>query len=283
MEKKNLIVCGCSFTKGHELPETETWGGYTANKLNLQLHNIATGGMGNEWITQRTISYFLNNKELLQNSVVMIGWSEPGRLMGTFELSDGYTELVTIRPDDFLDGELGDYQRRYWPTDVYGYHGYVKNNYKHLGRFFNLFAYCLYKSYYSIYTLKQFLESNNIPYLFFDAINKVEIESIEQLTPQQKSGSALHYSIKYVDNYNNISEITEAIPEWIIDGMLNKIATSQIFNHPNYISFNNMSMLTYMHDYDYNLLTDGNPGHPNSIAADLFSNMIITEYGKIYN
>lgn len=283
MEKKNLIVCGCSFTKGHMLSETETWGGYTADKLNLKLHNIATGGMGNEWITQRTISYFLNNKELLQNSVVMIGWSEPGRLMGTFERGDGYNELVTIRPADFLDGEFGNHQREHWPSDTFGYHGYVKNNFKYLGRFFNSFAYCLYKSYYSIYILKQFLESNNIPYLFFDAINKVEIEAMEELIPQQKTGGALYYSIKYVDNYNNISEITEAIPEWITDNMLNETVSSQIFNHPNYISFNNMSMLTYMHDYDYNLLTDGNPGHPNSIAADLFSNMIITEYGKIYN
>jgi hypothetical protein len=282
MEMKNLIVCGCSFTKGHMLSETETWGGYTADKLNLQLHNIATGGMGNEWIAQRTISYFLNNKELLKNSVVMIGWSEPGRLMGTFELGDGYTESVTIRPDDFLDGEVGDHIRKHWPDDSYGYHGYVKNNYKYLGRFFSSFSYCLYKSYYSIYILKQFLESNNIPYLFFDAIGKIQLESIEWVgsyTP----GHRYDYSLKYINQLNKISEIIESVPEWITDNILNDTATSEIFNTPKYISFDGLSMLTYMFKHGYNELTDGNPGHPNETAADLFSNMIITEYGKIYN
>jgi hypothetical protein len=281
MEKENLIVCGCSFTKGHFLPETETWGGYTANKLNLQLHNIATGGMGNEWISQKVISYFLNNKELLQNSIVMIGWSEPLRLMGTFEHENGYNELVTICPQDFYDGYDGKARRKNWPDD-YRYHGYVKRNYKYLSKFFSSFPFCLYKSYYSIYVLKQFLESNNIPYLFFDAINKIQLESIEWVgnyTPENR----YDYSLKYININHEISEIIEKIPEWMLDDMLNDKVESEIFNTPNYITFNGMSMLSYIFKNGYELLTDGNPGHPNSIASDLFSDMIIKEYEKIYN
>jgi hypothetical protein len=90
-------------------------------------------------------------------------------------------------------------------------------------------------------------------------------------------------SLNLLDNFNKISEITEPIPEWIIDNMLNDGVTSQIFNTPNYITFDGMSMLTYMFKNGYDGLTDGNPGHPNAIAADLFSNMIIQEYGKLYN
>jgi hypothetical protein len=281
MEKQNLIVCGCSFSKGHSLPETETWGGYTANKLNLKLHNIAVGGMGNEWISQRVISYFLNNKELLQNSVVMIGWSEAARLMGTFENGDEYNELVTICPQDFYDDESGDRRRKDWPDDL-RYHGYVKRNYKYLSKFFSSFPFCLYKTYYSIYILKQFLESNNIPYLFFDAIGKLELESLEWVgnyTPEHR----YDYSLKYIEHSNQICEIIENVPEWMIDGMLNQTVFDQIFRNPNYITFNDMSMLTYMHEYGFKQLTEGNPGHPNSMAADLFSDMIINEYGKIYN
>lgn len=282
MEKKNLIVCGCSFTRGHFLPETETWGGYTANKMNLKLHNIATGGMGNEWITHRVISYFLNNNELLKNSIVMIGWSEASRLMGIFENVNGYNELVTICPQDFYDDAFGIKRRIEWPDTNDRYHGYVKNNHKYLGKFFSSFAYCLYKTYYSIYILKQFLESNNIPYLFFDAIGKLELESIKWVgndTPEH----CYDYSLKYLNHNNKLTEIIEAVPEWMIENILNDKVSTQIFNTPNYITFNGMSMLTYMFDYGYDKLTEGNPGHPNEIAADLFSDLIIKEYEKLYN
>ena len=281
MEKENLIVCGCSFTRGHFLPETETWGGYTANKLNLKLHNIATGGMGNEWISQRVISYFLNNKELLQNSVVMIGWSEASRLMGTFENGDGYSEIVTICPQDFYDDQEGEKRRKDW-TDEHRYHGYVKKNYKYLSKFFSSFPFCLYKTYYSIYILTQFLESNNIPYLFFDAIGKLELESIEWVgnyTPENR----YDYSLKYINTSNEVTEIIEKVPEWIPNEMLNHKVADQIFNIPNYITFDGLSMLTYMFKHGYDKFTEGNPGHPNSIASDLFSDMIIKEYDKLYN
>ena len=279
---ENLIVCGCSFTQGHFLSKTETWGGYTANKMNLKLHNIAIGGMGNEWISHKTISYFLNNKDLLKNSIVMIGWSEPGRLMGTFENGNGYTNLVTIRPMDFVDVSPYDRERNDWPDDDFYYHGYVKKHYKHLGRFFNSYSYCLYKSYYSIYMLKQFLESHNIPYLFFDAIGKVQLESIDYIG-SNNTNDRYDYSLKYINHSNESVEITEMIPEWMIETILNDKITSEIFDTPNYIQFNGMSMITYMFDYGFDELTNGNSGHPNSIASEIFSNMIIREYEKLYN
>jgi hypothetical protein len=282
MEMKNLIVCGCSFSKGHSLPETETWGGYTAKKMNLELHNIATGGMGNEWITNRVISYFLNNNELLKNSIVMIGWSEASRLMGTFENADEYNELVTICPQDFFDGEEGLHRRSHWTDDISKYHGYVKNNYKYLNKFFSSFPFCLYKTYYSIYILKQFLESNNIPYLFFDAIGKLQLESLEWVGKYEPD-SMYDYSLKYIGNDGQLCEIIEKIPEWMTERILNKVVESQIFDNSNYITFDGMSMLTYMRKYGYERFTDGNPGHPNSIASDLFSDMIIKEYDKLYN
>jgi hypothetical protein len=282
MKKENLITCGCSFTKGHLLPETETWGGYTATKLNLNFHNISKGGMGNEWITQRVISYFLNNTELIKNSVVMIGWSEASRLMGTFENGDGYTELVTIRPQDFFDGEEGLHERNHWGDDISFYHGYVKNNYKYLDKFFSSFSFCLYKTYYSIYILKLFLESNNIPYVFFDAIGKLQLESIEWIGNYEHE-HRYDYSLKYIHHDNKISEIVEKVPEWMVENILNDKVFSQIFDKPNYISFNGLSMLTYMFKYGYDKYTEGNPGHPNSLAADLFSDIIVTEYEKLYN
>lgn len=278
INKKNLIVCGCSFTKGHFLPETETWGGYVAKKLNLKLHNIATGGMGNEFITTRTIGYLLNNKELKKNSIVMIGWSEMSRLTGTFENSDGYVERVTIRPQDFDDSSVGIKLHSYWPDNEESYHGYVKKNHKYAKRFFSSFAYCVYKTYYAIYTLKHFLESNNIPYMFFDAINNSKLESID---PSAQAGLLTH-KLKWIDTYGVPKEIEEFVPEWMLDELLNDHIKSLIFDNPNYISFGGVSMLALMHKINYDKLTEGNPGHPNSLAADMFSDMIIAEYKKLY-
>lgn len=280
MSKENLIVCGCSFTKGHFLPETETWGGYVAKKLNLKLHNIANGGMGNEFITTQTMSYFLNNQELLKNSIVMIAWTETTRLTGTFENSNGYTERVTIRPQDFEDGFEGKHLRESWPDDEDRYHGYVKNNHKYIRRFFSSFSYCVYKTYYSIYILKQFLESNNIPYLFFDAINTSKLESIEIVN---KNIRPFAYKLKWIGNGGNMNEIEEQIPEWMIDGFLNDKVESLIFDNSNYITFNGVTMLRNMFMNDYAKLSEGNPGHPNSIASDIYSDLIINEFKKIYN
>lgn len=280
MDNKNLIVCGCSFTKGHNLPKTESWGGYVAKKLDLNLHNIAIGGMGNEFISNRVISYFLNNEELKNNSVVMIGWSETTRLTGVFENGNGYIERSTIRPQDFLDNEFGIHGRNHWSSDEENYHGYVKKNHKYLRRFFSSFAYCVYKTYFAIHTLKHYLESNNIPYIFFDAINRSKLESIEIVDINKRP---LSHRIQYMGINNNILEIEEFVPEWMLDEILNEKIESIIFNDPNFISFNGMSMLSYIFDTNYEYLTEGNPGHPNAIASDLFSDMIIKEYERLYN
>lgn len=280
MEKKNLIVCGCSFSKGHFLSPTETWGGYVAKKMGLTLHNIAIGGMGNEFISTETISYFLNNQELLKDSIVMIGWSETTRLTGTFENSNGYTERVTVRPQDFDGGEEGKRLHSYWPNNQDKYHGYVKKNHKYLRRFFSSFSYCVYKTYYSIYVLRQFLETNNIPYIFFDAINTSRLDSIEIVNEKEHPYS---YRLKWWGNHGEIESIEELVPEYILENFLNKKVESLIFDNSNYISFFGQTMLGYMWTYGWKELTEGNPGHPNSKAADLFSDLIIKEYERLYN
>lgn len=280
MEKKNLIVSGCSFTRGHFLPDTETWGGYVAKKMGLNLHNIAIGGMGNEFISTETISYFLNNQELLKNSIVMIGWSETTRLTGTFENADGYIERATIRPQDFDGGSLGERLHSYWPDSDEKYHGYVKKNHKYIRRFFSSFAYCVYKTYYSIYILKHFLESNNIPYIFFDAINISKLAGIEVINDKMHP---YIYKLKWWDNHGKFEEVEECIPEYMLENYLNNHIESLIFDNPNYISFNGKSMLGHMWELGWEELTKGNPGHPNGLASDIFSDLIIKEYDKLYN
>jgi hypothetical protein len=54
---KNLIVCGDSFTEGHDMGETASWAYWTADTLNLKLKNLASGGMSNEWISLQIQNY----------------------------------------------------------------------------------------------------------------------------------------------------------------------------------------------------------------------------------
>ena len=58
---KNLIACGDSFTEGHEMGEPASWAYWTADSLGLELKNLASGGMSNEWISLQTISFLQKN------------------------------------------------------------------------------------------------------------------------------------------------------------------------------------------------------------------------------
>jgi hypothetical protein len=277
MNRKKLIVSGCSFTKGHHLTEDETWGGHLAKKMDYDFLNLAMGGQGNDWISQKIITHFLNNPEDKENSVVAIGWSDASRLLGTFHGPSGYLHYVTIQPQDFHP----DYSKN-WPDDETSYHGYVKKNYKYLSKFFDSYAYCLYRTYYSIYLLKQYLESNNIPYLFFDAINQSKIEGMELIS--KIDDSQYIYNLIFKSHASNsIQTMVETIPDWMIAGILNEKAADEIFNTDKYISFDGHSMLSYMHTHGHTKFTEGNPGHPNELAADIFSTMILKEYERLYN
>jgi len=275
MEIKKLIVSGCSFTQGHMLSENETWGGYLAKKLNLDFLNLAMGGQGNEYISNKIITHFLNNPKDKENSLVVIGWSDASRLMGTFENGNGYIKYVTIQPQDFNP----EYTKN-WPDDENFYHGYVKKNYNYLSKFFSSYAYCIYKTYLSIFILRQYLESNNIPYLFFDAINQNKLEGIEISNNNQLVD---RYIIKYkTHGHDEIRQMEENIPQWILP-VLNQEVQNTIFDTNKFISFGGHSMLSYMFKIDYEGLTKGNKGHPNSKAANMFADLIKLQYERIYN
>ena len=48
IDKKYLITSGCSFTEGHKVGPNASWAKYLAENNNLELINIAKGGVGND-------------------------------------------------------------------------------------------------------------------------------------------------------------------------------------------------------------------------------------------
>lgn len=268
---QNLITCGCSFTQGHLLSEEETWGGYIAKKENLKLYNIARGGMGNEWITQRTIGFLEKNEHLKQNSLVMIAWSEVSRLMGTFQPTDKpLVDLCTIRPQDFTEDTR--LKSTWWSTDTDNYHGYVLKHMDILSPFFNNYAYCFFKTYQAIFNLKMYLLANNIAFVFFDAIAKNKIVSLQKQDHHELNPFNCLYDMVIEDSFGKPMTIQDPMHEdWLF--YFNSEFENKIFTD-NWVDFDGFPMLVYMRPV-YDLFTEGNSGHPNSYAADHFSDMLI--------
>jgi len=277
MTIENLIVCGCSFTEGHMLsrqvlPKEITWGSSLAKKQNWNLHNIAIGGMGNEWISQQTISFLENNDKLKTNSIVIIGWSDANRQMGIFQASPKDPIILkTIRTQDFYYED----SKKNWDRDVRTYHGYVLKYGEILYPFYSSESYSFYKTYMAIFNLKNYLELNKIPYIFFDALNQNRLVSVERL-------NETFHRIKY--NPDIGAEVSGYFDEHVCDEILsylNDKFANNIFDSK-FIKFNDTTMLTEMRLKGWNLFTDGNDGHPNLYACEYFSDLIITEYNKLY-
>jgi hypothetical protein len=271
---KNLIVCGCSFTHGHLLSTEETWGAFVAKKQNWKFHNIAQGGHGNEWITQRTIGYFENNEILKKNSVAMIGWSGITRLLEIFQYSpDDLPEVVSISPNDFIEGGHG--SKDHWDRNIKYYHGYALKYKEILAPLFTNFSFCWAKTYQAIFNLKNYLDLNNIPYIFFDALAENRLVGIKKLSNSNK-----HRLEFKTQNGKGNGFIDEIIPEYVLN-YLNDDFANKIFNDK-FINFNGNSMDTEMHLTDHEYYTSGNAGHPNIHACEYFSELIIEEYKKLY-
>lgn len=87
---RRLITHGCSFTYGQELadPKTCSWPALLANKLNLELVNLAQPAYANDLILQDIVSESINPKvgtpgERMAwdyHDLVIIGWSSHLRL-----------------------------------------------------------------------------------------------------------------------------------------------------------------------------------------------------------
>jgi hypothetical protein len=272
---KNLIVCGCSFTHGHHLSTDETWGAFVSKKQNWKFHNIAQGGHGNEWITQRTIAYLENNEELKKNSTVIIGWSGVTRLLEVFQSSpNDQPQTVHVSPNDYIEGGHGNTD--HWDKSLKNYHGYALKHGLILAPMFTSFSFCWVKTYQAIFNLKNYLELNNIPYIFFDALAENRLVSIYQLSNSDKH--RLEFKTQYGKQNSFIDEI---IPAWVLNYLNDKFA-DKIFDNK-FIKFNGNSMDAEMHLKDHDFFTHGNEGHPNLNACEYFSELIIQEYKKLYN
>ena len=270
MDRKKLIVSGCSFTIGHHLGEKGSWAYYLNNMLGTELHNLARGGMGNSYISNSIIGHFIKNPELIPESTVMVAWSEITRGLGTFTNPiKGHTELVTIRPQDFIKDD----SKSHWPLNEDEYHGYTIKHANVVLPYFSSWNFRVYETYLAMLHLKTFLELHKRPYIFFDAVgnNKVTINKN-------------HNKLILDTGRGETISLDESIETFMASIINNKVIT-YLFEDPNRISFNGCSMNDYMYldSTTSHMYTVGNGGHPNEYASEHFAKMILKEYERLYN
>jgi len=242
--KQHLITSGCSFTNGFYMKEKGSWAYYLSNMLDMQLHNQARGGQGNEYISNSIITYLTTNEKLLDKCIVGIAWSDISRLMSP--VYDGeFNVLDTIQPQDFLEG---------------GKYSTIKD----AQIFFSDIPFCVYKSYIAILNLNTFLNYHNIPYFYIDAINQTKINT------EVDSQHNRHIEILSHGGNSmriNLSTYPNQYAFVLCDNFNNKI-----FN--NFLKLNQYNSILEFMFSNYSKYETGNPGHPNDVASIEVAEMI---------
>jgi hypothetical protein len=262
MNKKYLIACGDSFTAGHDMGETASWAYWTAESLELELINLSMGGMSNEWINMRTLSYLHANKERWNDSVVIIAWTEMMRQMTFFD-DLGKTNIGkwmwSAQPSDF---DCDD-----WSIDTPG--EWMYEHRQSLYPFFSNLPWALMKTYLSMMILKTFLDSKNIPYLFFDAVNDNKLY-------YETDGVYLR-DFKFEKEPFDVTADHESIGD-----IVNQQMVEYLFDEK-YVDVDGTPILQFIHKWGDERYCEGNGGHTNVIGAKEVSKYIVKHYERLYN
>ncbi len=268
--KKYLVVCGDSFTEGHMLGEIGSWAYPLAKKMNLELINLAIGGMGNEWISNMLITYLQRKEIPMDEVIVMVAWSDVSRQMIYFNniMGEQNNNITHIVPGDLLTNN-DDLEHNSPHEEMI----WVYENRNSLFPFFSSLTWCLFKTYQSLFYTKLFLESNKIPYLFFDAITDNRIY-------YQNGDSYFKDSWKSFWTENLQRLFLDDEPE-IIQSMLSEENTQYIFDEK-YIDIDGKSIMQWLKKSGNEICEIGNEGHLNELGAKIVSDKVLKKFKKIY-
>ena len=90
---KYLVVNGCSQTSGQMCPVSETWAVKLANRLGLELINLASAGTGWYKVETSTMSFINNNKDILDECFFILQKSELARRVNYEELAVNKSDI----------------------------------------------------------------------------------------------------------------------------------------------------------------------------------------------
>lgn len=274
IDTKYLITSGCSFTEGHLIGKNASWAKYLAENNNLELINIAKGGIGNEVITQNVINYATLNPEIAKNSLFVIQLSECLRFLicwDSFDEKSNGSLYWHLTPLQFLDKQ----GNRKITAD--GFEGWdnefplnawiYKNRYE-ISQLYTNITFSLIKTYHSIINFTNFCKANDYKFLIFDGINNhipVLNESNDQWYLKDSHGNPryeLAVSNEVEDDINFFHNTHHPL-------IHNRLIKSMKEN-PNY--YNGFTLNEFINlNKEYHI---GNDNHPNELGSKLWAEHI---------
>lgn len=275
--KKKLITNGCSFTRGHFNPEGQfdsrgSWAYWLSESTDKELYNLSLGGSSNEYIALKLISFIENQTEdFLEDCFVIVQWTECFRQMVWFESmlpdawmgrrpEDGHSNWCTITAQDFLTDPNN-------PLVLRSKSEVVTDP---LFPFFSGVEAALAKTYFSMLSVKNYLENNKIPYFFFDGLNDHNIE-IKKIDEKNVKGYLQYSLIGYdeldlLKGYSSDGEVRDL--ELINEKTISKIYDKNFYTENCYRYWLDIKEKDFSGEYVYDQ-------HPTQKAAKEWTSLLL--------
>lgn len=252
--KKNLLTVGCSFTEGHYLGKEGSWGYYLSKFTNTNFINKGSGGASNEFIMNRLLEELeLHSNHIKDDVFVIVQWSECMRssVYYTHPTNENLSRWHSITPQQLVADKLqNDNDENVW----------LYENKKSFYPFYSSIEPYLHRTYSNMLFVKNYLENNNIPYLFFDGINnhKLFIKNEEWYLKASTK--------KNVDFKINVDTKDACL--------INPLIIKKIYNSKNFFNELDISMNEWLYEMG-ETYSEGNEGHPNELGSSEWAKILL--------
>ena len=274
MDKKYLIVSGCSWTDPHQYSEDPKvsndivknyyrWPNILADKLNMKLINFGKYASGNEYICSSLIDNILAMSEDERSNIglVIAAWSEAKRTDFEFKKNDNDYYVKNLFENKYKEYR---YNKKYiWDSVLYTdpLRGDMFYRVKQSIRY--------------MYMLQTFLKHNNIPYKM---VQSVPLEKLPNLGTEFNLGLAFGTSQR---SLQGAKEVEDIFKQQVTDE-LSQFPIYNLIDKNNFISWPILNSSLYKKldrakDFisNLNVKTDGRQdNHPNQSGHNKISNII---------
>ena len=275
MDKKYLIVSGCSWTDPHQYSEDPKvsndivknyyrWPNILADKLNMKLINFGKYASGNEYICSSLIDNILAMSEDERSNIglVIAAWSEAKRTDFEFKKNDNDYYVKNLFENKYKEYR---YNKKYiWDSVLYTdpLRGDMFYRVKQSIRY--------------MYMLQTFLKYNNIPYKM---VQSVPLEKLPNLGTEFNLGLAFGTSQR---SLQGAKEVEDIFKQQVADE-LSQFPIYNLIDKNNFISWPILNSSLYKKldrakDFisNLNVKTDGRQdNHPNQSGHNKISNIIL--------
>jgi hypothetical protein len=155
-----FVTFGCSYSNGHQIGETGSWGYHLSKLLNCTHNNYGFNGSSNYLIMSNVIKFCESND--IKNSAIGIQWSECSRRELWIEKDQKYTSfnLSTLQLGNFLKEKNPNLH-------------FIKENMEFFVSVWFDYKEMIIRTIQSMILVKNYLENRNIDYVMFEGLGSI--------------------------------------------------------------------------------------------------------------